>query len=157
MRIKRHTFNKRFLNVLRKLASGELRNSIQHVVELDIAVIALDSLVDQRPDILAALFGGGAIRAEEAHSRQADETVFLIEQCVLGTGKRLVGAARFNGNERGKRIQAFPASLSLRTIQGIDQIRCMGHKQLRANLRDKSQRSCSILPITTRRVAQLRD
>ena len=79
MRIKRHTFNKCFLNVLRKLASGELRNSIQHVVELDIAVIALDGFVNERPDVLAALFGSGAIRAEEAHSSQAHKTVLLIE------------------------------------------------------------------------------
>ena len=152
MRIKRHTFNKRFLNVLRKLASGELRNSVQHVVELDIAVIALDGLIDKRPDVLAALFGSGTICAEEAHGSQANKSVLLIKQRVLGTGKRLVSAARLNGNERGQRIQAFPASLGLGTIQSIDQIGCVGNEQLGANLRDKCQRSRGILPIATRRV-----
>ena len=85
MRIKRHTFNKCFLNVLRKLASGKLRNSVQHVIELDITVIALDGFVDQRPDVLAALFGGGAIRAEEAHSRQAPASALSVQRDSTGT------------------------------------------------------------------------
>lgn len=147
MRIKRHTFNKRFLNVLRKLASGELRNSVQHVVELDITVIALDGFIDKRPDVLAALFGSGTICAEEAHSSQANEPILLIEQRILGTGKRLVSAARFHRNERGERIQAFPASLSLGTIQGIDQIGRIGNEQLGLTFADKRQRSRGILPI----------
>ena len=54
-RIKRHTIGQRRFDLIRQLSLGEIDYSRHHVVELEVSVIALNSLVNERPNLLRAI------------------------------------------------------------------------------------------------------
>ena len=79
-RIKRHTIGQRRFDLVRQLSLGEIDNSRQHVIKLEVSVIALDTLVDERPNLLRAICRRCTEFAKEPHSRKPDRPAFFVEQ-----------------------------------------------------------------------------
>ncbi len=117
-------------------------------------MIALDALVDQAPNLLAAILGSRTEAAQESHGGQAKWPTILIEKGHLGTSDRLLASARVGSHQLGQRIKAFPARLRLWTVQRIDDVAQIRRAYFRLLLHHDGHHSSCLLTRQPRRPFQ---
>ena len=109
---------------------GKREEQREHIAILEVAVVALDRLVDEGPYLLGAAALGGAPHRQEAEGRQAQRGGDLIEQGGLGAlvrGAALLGVAR---GEQGQGVENLPTRLRLGAVQGVDELLDKGNEHL---------------------------
>ena len=123
----------------------EVHDRNQHVLEFQVAVVALNALFNEGPCALGATFRRGAQLAEKPHGRQAGRAALLVEQRRFRFQNGLVARAGIEINQPREHVQAFPARLRLGTIERIDQRAPIGNHDLGAFLGHYRQNARRIL------------
>ena len=152
--IELHTVFELVSNGIGKVGFRKRNNRNKHVLEFKIAVIALDCLVEQRPNLKAMLLGKLAVFAKKAKSSKTERAGIFIKQSTLRARESLVAGIGVKGEEMNQHLERFPSRLRLRTIESIDE--CIDARKNRLGVEgcDGRKSSCCILPFTTRRALQ---
>ena len=129
--IEAHTIGQGAFHRPVQLPLGEVDDRQKHILEFQIAVIALDALVNERPYLFRALLGRRTQLAQKAHGGQTQRTAVLVEQGRLGAGDGPVAGPRVEGHYVSQRIKTFPTRLSLRALQCVDEIGRERHEYFR--------------------------
>ena len=117
-------------NAALDLAVCKGEQAAQHITVLKVAVVALDGLVQNRPDLLGAAALRGTPGAQKAECREPQRSGQIVEQRVLCTvicRADLLGMLR---HEQRAGIEDLPARLGLGTVQRVDQVGDIGLEKL---------------------------
>lgn len=87
--IEAHTIGQGAFHRPVQLPLGEVDDRQKHILEFQIAVIALDALVNERPYLFRALLGRRTQLAQKAHGGQTQRTAVLVEQAASAPGMAL--------------------------------------------------------------------
>ena len=117
-------------------------------------MVALDSLVDERPHTLRTVLRRSAQLAEEPHGRQTHRPALLVEQRGFGSGNRFVARAGIVVDHRGEDIEALPARLGFGAIQRVDDGSAERDHQIGMILGKEGERRCCVLALAPRRTRQ---
>ena len=139
------------------LALAKLVQATEHVAILEVAVVALDGLVQDGPSLARTLDTRGAPHAQQTEGSIAQRGGDLVEQCGLGTLKGIAQLLGAGGGERRQGIEGLPAGLSLGAVERLDQRGHAGHDALRIALGKQVQHAGGKLADAARGAAELLD
>ena len=94
----------------------------EHIAIFQIAVIALNRLVENGPNLLGPAALGGTPGDKQAESREVQNRRKVIEQSSLSAVKGGTDLFSMLGDKQRQSIENLPARLGLRTIERIDQV-----------------------------------
>ena len=113
--IELHTVFELVSNGIGKVGFRKRNNRNKHVLEFKIAVIALDCLVEQRPNLKAMLLGKLAVFAKKAKSSKTERAGISSNKALSAPGRALSQESnQGRGNESTPR-EIPPSRLRLRT------------------------------------------
>ncbi|EBA38544.1 hypothetical protein COLAER_02333 [Collinsella aerofaciens ATCC 25986] len=139
------------------LALAKLVQATEHIAILEVAVVALDGLVQDGPSLARTLDARGAPHAQQAEGGIAQRGGNLVEQRSLGALKGIAQLLGAGGGERRQGIEGLPAGLSLGAVECLDQRGHAGHDALRIALGQQVQHAGGKLADTARGAAELLD
>ena len=93
----------------------EIEKRVQHILELKVAMPALNALINKRPYTIGVLLGNRAELAEKSHRSKMQRTALLVEKRVFRTIDSVSAKRGIDIAKTSQHVKAFPACLCLRT------------------------------------------